>query len=200
MSHIECGGTGIMVQAPEKILTLAEFLKLPETKPASEYVNGKIIQKPMPQGKHSRLQGKLVTRINETFEVSKTALAFPELRCTFGGRSIVPDISVFAWDRIPVDEEGDLKNVFTVAPDWTIEILSPGQSPVQVTRNILHCLDHGCLLGWMLDPEDRSVLIYPAGEQPIFVENLDEVLRVPELVSGLELTLVELWGWMKIMD
>jgi Uma2 family endonuclease len=187
-----------MVQALENILTLEEFLKLPETKPASEFVNGRVIQKPMPQGKHSRLQGKLVTQINQTFEASKTALAFPELRCTFGGRSIVPDVSVFAWDRIPVDEEGDLKNVFTAAPDWTIEILSPGQSLTQVIRNILHCLDHGCSLGWMLDAEDRSALIYPVGEQPIFVEDLDEVLRVPDLVAGLRLTLGDLWGWMKI--
>jgi Uma2 family endonuclease len=195
-----------MVQAPEKILTLAEFLKLPETKPASEYVNGKIIKKPMPQGKHSILQSELIEGINPVVKPQRIARAFPELRCTFGGRSasplpqgsIVPDVAVFAWDRIPVDEQGDITNVFTAAPDWTIEIFSPGQSPTQVIRNILHCLDHGCTLGWMLDPEDRSVLIYPVGEQPIFVENLDEVLRVPELVSGLQLTLGELWGWMKI--
>ena len=35
--------------------TLEEFLQLPETKPASEYIDGKIYQKPMPQGKHSTL-------------------------------------------------------------------------------------------------------------------------------------------------
>jgi Uma2 family endonuclease len=87
----------MMVQALENILTLEEFLKLPETKPASEFVNGRVIQKPMPQGKHSRLQGKLVTQINQTFEASKTALAFPELRCTFGGRSIVPDVALLNW-------------------------------------------------------------------------------------------------------
>ncbi len=45
-----------MVQALSKTLTLAEFLQLPETKPASEYIDGKIIQKPMPQGKHSAIQ------------------------------------------------------------------------------------------------------------------------------------------------
>ena len=39
-------------------LTLEEFLSLPETKPASEFINGQVIQKPMPQGEHSRLQGK----------------------------------------------------------------------------------------------------------------------------------------------
>lgn len=77
-----------MLQAPKKIITLEEFLKLPETKPASEYINGQIIQKTMPQGKHSKLQGKLVTAINEVVETQRIALAFPDLRCTFGGRSM----------------------------------------------------------------------------------------------------------------
>lgn len=39
-----------MVQTPSPTLTLDEFLKLPETKPASEYIDGQIIPKPMPQG------------------------------------------------------------------------------------------------------------------------------------------------------
>ncbi|MBR8827501.1 MAG: Uma2 family endonuclease [Gomphosphaeria aponina SAG 52.96 = DSM 107014] len=53
-----------MVQTLSQSITLAEFLELPETKPAREYINGKIIQKPMPPGKHSTIQGELVTAIN----------------------------------------------------------------------------------------------------------------------------------------
>jgi len=44
-----------MVQTPVKTLTLTEFLELPETKPACEFIDGMIIQKPMPQGKHSTI-------------------------------------------------------------------------------------------------------------------------------------------------
>jgi Uma2 family endonuclease len=33
-----------MVQTPAKPLSLEEFLKLPETEPASEYIDGQIIQ------------------------------------------------------------------------------------------------------------------------------------------------------------
>ncbi len=112
-----------MVQAPSHKLTLEEFLKLPETKPAYEYIDGQIIQKPMPQGKHSRIQGKLVPAINVVVKPKKIACAFPELRCTFSDRSIVPDIAVFIWNRIPRDENGEIANVFSLAPDWTIEIL-----------------------------------------------------------------------------
>ena len=73
-------------------LTLEEFLKLPETKPASLYIDGEIILKPMPKTRHSRLQAKLIDGINEVTEKRQIAYAFPELRCTFGGRSIVPGV------------------------------------------------------------------------------------------------------------
>jgi Uma2 family endonuclease len=44
-----------MTRILAKSLMLEEFLALAETKPASEYINGQIIQKPMPQGKHSAI-------------------------------------------------------------------------------------------------------------------------------------------------
>lgn len=187
-----------MVKAPTKTLTLEEFLKLPETKPSLEYINGQTIQKPMPQGKHSKLQGRLVTAINEVVEKRQIALAFPELRCTFGERSIVPDVAVFAWERIPLDENGDVANVFKAAPDWTIEILSPDQSQTKVTGNILHCLKYGSRLGWLIDPDVRSVLVYPTGQQPELLQKAQDVLPVPDLVEGLQLTVGDLFGWLRL--
>ena len=46
-----------MIKTPTRQISLEEFLQLPETEPASEYINGEIIQKPMHQGKHSTIQG-----------------------------------------------------------------------------------------------------------------------------------------------
>lgn len=80
-----------------KDITLEKFLMMPETKPALEFLDGDIIQKPMRKGRHSRLQGKLNSEINLVSESEKIAYAFPELRCSFGNRSIVPDIAVFTW-------------------------------------------------------------------------------------------------------
>ncbi|WP_427160606.1 Uma2 family endonuclease [Aliinostoc sp. HNIBRCY26] len=187
-----------MIKTPTRKISLEEFLQLPETEPASEYIDGEIIQKPMPQGKHSILQGELVTTINGVVKPKKTALAFPELRCTFGGRSTVPDVAVFAWERIPVDEKGNIANVFNTYPDWTIEILSPEQNGTKVIRNILHCLNYGTKLGWLIDPEEPSVIAYPPQQQPIFLENEEDVLPVPDLVSNLHLTLGQLFGWLKL--
>ncbi len=152
----------------------------------------------MPQGKHSTLQGKLVTAINQIVENQKIALAFPELRCTFGGRSIVPDVSLFAWNRIPVDDNGDIANVFPICPDWTIEILSPDQSPTKVIGNILYCLKHGCQMGWLIDPEERSILVYPSGQQPEFLQEEHELLPASTLAADLQLTVGDIFSWLKL--
>ena len=186
-----------MVQTVPQKLTIDEFLNLPETKPGSEFIDGEIIQKPMPQGKHSRLQGKLVTTIDALAIDRPVALAFPELRCSFGGRSIVPDVVVFLYSRIPRDENGEIANVVATYPDWTIEILSPGQSQTRVTSNILHCLNNGSSLGWLIDPDERSVLIFPPNQQPVLLQNEAEMLIVPQFLPQLQLTVGDLLGWLQ---
>jgi Uma2 family endonuclease len=88
-----------MVQTPFKPLPLEEFLTLPETKPASEYFDGQITQKPMPAGKHSTIQCDLGATLNGLLKPNRIARAYPELRCTFGNRSIVPDLAIFTWEQ-----------------------------------------------------------------------------------------------------
>jgi len=186
-----------MVQTQTRSLTLEEFLELPETKPASEYVNGKIIQKPMPQGEHSTLQGDLVTSLNGTLKPPKVARAYPELRCTFGGRSLVPDVSVFRWERIPRRADGRVENYFNLSPDWAIEILSPSQRQTKVIRNILHCLNNGTEMGWIIDPEESCILVYSANNSVQIVETPEETLLVPEFAQAVQLTIGEIFDWLK---
>ncbi|MFB2978631.1 Uma2 family endonuclease [Microseira sp. BLCC-F43] len=185
-----------MVQTQSKMLTLAEFLQLPETKPASEYIDGKIIQKPMPQGKHSAIQGEFVPAINGVVKSKRIARAFPELRCTFGGRSIVPDIVVLIWSRIPRDDNGEVANIVSVAPDWTIEILSPEQNQTKVTKNILHCLKHGSQMGWLIDPDEQTVFVYRPKQETEVFDAPDALLPVPSFALDLQLTIKDLFAWL----
>jgi Uma2 family endonuclease len=177
-------------------LSLEAFLRLPETKPASEFIDGRIYQKPMPQGKHSRLQTHFPAAINQIIEKPRIRCAFTELRCSFGGRSIVPDITVFEWSRIPISAAGEVENVFPICPDWTIEILSPDQRPMRVINNILFCLNHGTKLGWLIDPDEKTVMIFWSNQQPIALEDESDVLPVLPLLGDWQLTLGELFGWL----
>jgi tetratricopeptide (TPR) repeat protein len=47
------------------------------------------------------------------------ARPYPQLRCTFGGRSLVPDLAIFTEIRIPHDDNGEVEDAFTITPDWT---------------------------------------------------------------------------------
>lgn len=185
-----------MVQTLIKQITLQQFLCLPETKPANEYINGQISSKPMPKARHSRLQSKIIQTINAVTEGENVAYAFPELRCTFGGRSIVPDITILKWENISVNEKGEPFDDILISPDWTIEILSPNQSSNKVTGNILHCLQHGCQLGWLIDPDDFSILVFQCQQQPKICYGKDELKVLGEI--DLKFTAEEIFSWLKI--
>jgi Uma2 family endonuclease len=184
-----------MTTSLTQVLTLKDFLELPylEDSPAWEYVDGVAIQKPMPKTRHSILQKRLTAEVD-----SQTAdyTALPKLRCTFGGRSIVPDVAVIAWNRINLNEAGEPEDDFTKSPDWTIEILSPDQKANRVIDNILDCLKHGSKLGWMIDPDDYSVLIFTPQQEPEVCRG-DRQLKV---IAGVQLTLTpqQIFAWLKL--
>ena len=185
-----------MITAIQPQLELEEFLKLPETKPASEFLNGEITQKPMPQGEHSLIQVELCTEINQIAETAKIAYAFPELRCTFADKSIVPDIAVFRWERIPRQPSGRIANRFEIHPDWAIEILSPEQNLTKVLAKLLHCSRNGTELGWLINPTDESVLVvFP--EQKVELYQGETPLPI---LNGIELELTgkTIFSWLAL--
>lgn len=133
--------------------------------------------------------------MNQVAEEQRIALLFPELHCTFGRRSIVPDATVFSWERTLFAPDGEIENVFNTHPDWTIEILSPDQKATKVITNILHCLKYGTQLGWFVDPDERSVLAFLPNQQPIELTE-DDKLPVPKFLE-LELSVAQVCGWLK---
>ncbi len=119
----------------------------------------------------------------------------PNSAARFAG-STVPDIAVFLWQRIPRQENGRVANVFAIAPDWTIEILSPDQSQTKVIKNILHCLAHGTQMGWLIDPEDQSVFVYLPDQRTSVYDEPDARLPVPEFAKDFNLTVEGLFSWL----
>lgn len=185
-----------MVQTPVKSLTLEEFLRLPETKPASEFIDGQIVQKPMPKTAHSIIQGDLTAAMNSVLKSSRTARALPELRCSFGGCSIVPDVVVLPWSDIPRDESGMMDGDLFIAPAWMIEVLSPDQSQSKVVKKIIRAISHGTMLGWLIDPYEKCVFCYAPNPQIAIYEDSESSLPVPDFASEFSLTVGELFSWL----
>jgi hypothetical protein len=68
--------------------------------------------------------------LNAYAEPRRLALALPETRTTFAGASLVPDLAVYRWERIPRTAEGMLADDSFVPP----EIASPGQARSVLAR------------------------------------------------------------------
>jgi len=179
-------------------LTLDEFLALPDEEPALELEpDGTVIQKVSPQGQHSRLQLALCERINRIAEPRRVALAFPELRVVFGGAAYVPDVSVFAWARIPRTADGEVGNVFDAPPDVAFEIVSPEQSTNALVRRCVWYVDNGVGLALLVDPADRSVVRFERGHAPRILRS-DGWIEFGSVLPELAIAVADLFGSLRL--
>jgi Uma2 family endonuclease len=181
----------------QRRLTLDEFLELPERKPALEFEEGVITQKVSPKGKHSRLQLAFCMMLNRVAEAARRALAFPELRASWNNRSYVPDVSLFRWDRIPRDESGEIANDFFEPPDIAIEIVSPKQSVTPLVRKCVWYVANGVRLALLVDPADRSILLFRPDVAPLALRS-DDPIDLQDVLPGLVLTVQQVFDSLKL--
>ncbi|HYU19719.1 MAG TPA: Uma2 family endonuclease [Chloroflexota bacterium] len=178
-------------------LTLEEFLRLPERKPALEFEDGVVTQKVSPKLPHGWLQAKLVELINRSVEPSKRARAFPELRTTFAGSSRVPDVAVYLWERIPRDPNGRMALDATIPPDIAIEIVSPRQSVTALVRRCLRFIQEGVTLAVLVDPQDESIIRFGPGASTSALRCQDR-LDLNPVLPGFELVVQDLFDTLKL--
>jgi Uma2 family endonuclease len=176
-------------------LTLRQFLRLPEAKPALEYIKGRVIQKVSPKTTHSVLQSMLCTRFMEYARPRKLGMPYIELRCTFSGRSLVPDLSFFERGRIPKDSSGKKVDDIFLAPDLMIEIISPGQTIKALSARSSWCVRHGVRLCWVIQPTRSRVYVFRP-EQPGTILEVGDSLSADDVVPGFALPVAELFGWL----
>ena len=186
-----------MASVPQRVrggITLEEFLRRKdiEDKPYLEYIDGRIEAKALPQAKHSVIQRGIIRVFERAADLGEP---FPELRCTFGGRSIVPDVVFLLSSHIPVDEQGEYLNRITTPPDIHIEILSPDQTARSAHEKLVHSTSHGTALGVFIDPERKTIDIYRPGRPPERLGD-DGAIDGEPVLPGFRLTVAEVFGWL----
>lgn len=181
--------------AATKTMTLDEFLELPETEPASEFVCGRIIPRPMPTWFHSRLASRLAAYFEAYFEKHDEGYSNVELRhaARDEGRSYLPDVSVTRWDNAPTTLAERRQGAIEVLPDLAIEISSPDDRPTRIADKLAFYLRAGVPLVWIVDPDDRTVAAYTPG-QPPQVFSVGDVLDARPVLSEFSLPVSDLFA------
>lgn len=173
-------------------MTLEEFLALPETKPYREFVRGEVIPKAMPNTKHSTIVSELIFALKRYQREKRSVRVDTELRhlSRDEDRVYLPDVSLTRRERLPAGGVGD---PVEVAPDFAIEVLSPGDRAGDVLEKVDFYMRIGVGLAWLVDPEGQHVTVYRPGEAP-------EVVRAPAtldaspVAEGLTVSLEELFA------
>ncbi|MGA8326736.1 MAG: Uma2 family endonuclease [Candidatus Cybelea sp.] len=146
---------------------------LPETKPETEWVRGRALQKVSPQRDHSRLQGAMTMRLDRW--AAGRGEVGPEWRFRVAPpgevrRPVVPDVAYVSNERLRPLEGRELQ-VPPLAPDVAVEILSPDDRRADVDDKIHVYLSAGAALVIVVDPMNRAVELHDLEQTEFLCED-----------------------------
>jgi Uma2 family endonuclease len=104
-----------------------------------------------------------------------------------------PDASWTLKSRIAQLEPSSRSGFWHLCPDFVIELQSPSDRPRKLRDKMHEYLENGAQLGWLIDPQHRSVAIYRKDAE---VETRTDIRSIAGEgpVAGFELDLALVWN------
>ena len=104
-----------------------------------------------------------------------------------------PDAAWVAKDRLGVLSAEDQARFAPICPDFILEIRSPSDRVADLEAKMEQWMANGVRVAWMIDPKQRTVTIYRAGEAPEVLVDPSSV-QGSGCVRGFELVMSRVWG------
>lgn len=176
-------------------VSLEAFLAMPETEPASELIDGEVVQKVAPNIYHARLTTDLIFRIEQYCRASGEAFGANEARHVQWSeeRVFVPDISFYARSRTREVMAAGTTRPVDVPPDFAIEVLSPGTTYRATAERAAFFMRAGTRLLWIVDPEDESIAVHRPGE-PVAFYRAPAIIDAKPVLSAFALDVAALFA------
>jgi Uma2 family endonuclease len=136
-------------------------ITVPETKPATEWVNGRALQKVSPQERHARAQSMMASALRAWAHATGSGRVGTEweFRVTPPHemtRPLVPDVAFLSYDRLGYDRDDDAQIPY-MAPDLAVEVISPGDHRRDIEEKIRVYLASGAGLVLLVDPLEQTL-------------------------------------------
>lgn len=109
----------------------------------------------------------------------------------------LPDVSFFRWDSVEdTDDIEDPDGAFVeVVPDLVVEVISPSNTPGEMTIKLAEYAAAGVALVWYVDPDAKEVTVYPKGkERGKKVLGVDGVLDGGSVLPGFTLPVATIFA------
>ena len=148
-----------MASPATRLVTLEEYLALPETEPATELVDGRLEQKPVGRYRHGRAQTRLAQMLG-AHPATERGEAVTELTIRFPAalrpNARIPDVCYFLPASLP-NPDDDYPDR---APDLAAEVLSKGQTRQAVANRLSFLRSEGARCTLLIDPWERTVEVH----------------------------------------
>jgi Uma2 family endonuclease len=93
-------------------------------------------------------------------------------------------------DRLTRDEK---RKFLRLCPDFVVELMSPADRLSKLKGKMREWIENGVQLGWLFDPDRRTVYVYRPGCEPQQLVNPERVAGEGP-VAGFELELSDIWA------
>ena len=104
-----------------------------------------------------------------------------------------PDASWIRKDRVAALPKEQQEGFYHLCPDFVIELRSSTDRINRLKAKMEEYIANGAELGWLIDPEERTVWIYRPGCAAECVVNLERIAGEGP-VAGFVLELAEIWA------
>jgi Uma2 family endonuclease len=180
--------------AETPLMTTEELLALPDDGVRRWLIRGQLREQPSssperPMTVRNRWHSRIMTRVAKFLDNWLDQLPEPRgsVLCGEAGCRLRrnPDTTV-GIDVVYVSPEvaaqtSEETTLIDGVPVLVVEILSPNDTQEQIHEMIDDYLRAGVALVWVIDPHDRTVLIYRPGAEPEFVNVRQELSGEPHL-------------------
>lgn len=142
----------------ERIYTTEDIYALPEGQRA-ELINGQIYYMAPPSRRHQRLVGRLYQSISNYIDLKGGSCeVYPAPFAVFLNEDdatyVEPDLSVIC-DPGKLDDRG-----CSGAPDWIIEVVSPGSRKMDYSTKLFKYRSAGVREYWIADPDKNKITVW----------------------------------------
>ncbi|MGO9274453.1 MAG: Uma2 family endonuclease [Terriglobia bacterium] len=165
--------------ATKTLLTIEEFLRLPQPPDASyELVEGELVTVSPGMLPHNIVRDDTLVIVKAFLAGRKLGTVVAEQSFHLFGNTVrVPDLAFIRSGR-----ELATDRPIEGAPDLVIEVVSPTNTPREISQRISDYFAAGCKRAWILYPEHREVYIHGLGG--VVRRHGDELLEDSELLPG----------------
>ncbi|MDQ3804313.1 MAG: Uma2 family endonuclease [Acidobacteriota bacterium] len=178
-----------------QLVTADELLLLPRGRFRYELVEGELRTMPPAGEEHGAVAMNLAAPLTLYVKANKLGLVLAaETGYKLAANPdtvLAPDVAFVRRER--VEQTGIMKGFREGAPDLAVEVMSPGDTPKEVTEKAGKWLAAGALAVWVVNPKRRTVTVYRSLKDATTLTEADE-LDGGEVVPGFRCRVSELFA------